>query len=771
MGAVYHARDVRLGRDVAVKVLPSELQADPERLRRFEREARAASALNHPNVLTVHDVGTEDGVSFITTELVLGRTLRDRIASGPLPPGELLDLAAQVAAGLAKAHEAGIVHRDLKPENVMVTEDGLVKILDFGLAKLREQEASGDVSAVATRTGTVLGTVGYMAPEQARGQEVDFRADQFALGAVLYEMATGQRAFHRSTAAATLSALLHDQPPPIRSRNAAVPRELQWIVERCLAKDPGARYAETREVARELTALRSGAALGPPPRQARRAQLAAAAALLLLLAAGAVLLLVPRGHQPPAARFSSIAVLPFQTLGPHTEDEYFADGMSEAIMTELTKVPGLLVISRNSVVGYKGRGVDPRQVGRDLHVSYVLDGSLQRADRSLRVSARLADAATGYQLWAEHYDGAIDDVFRLQDEISARVAGALRLSVAPSGRPRAAPPTGNLEAYDAYLRGRFQLHRVTIPERLEAIPFLERAIALDPGFALAHAALADAYSYKFFYADPEKEWERRAYAEIEKALAVDPNLAEAYLAKGNLLWTLPNGFPHEAAVEEYRRALRLNPNLLEAHTALGRLYQHVGLLDEALEELQTAQREDPGDNEVAGRIATTYFFRHNYEQALKHFERASLSRFGWGKAMVLSYLGHDTEALEVIDGVLRREPEDLRTLSARALLLARAGQRREARKEIERVAGAARNERGYSSYHHAQYNVAATYAVMGDKPRAVEWLRKAAAEGFPCYPFYASDPNLSGLERDPAFDSFMARLKEDWERRRAALRL
>jgi TolB-like protein/DNA-binding winged helix-turn-helix (wHTH) protein/Tfp pilus assembly protein PilF len=514
-----------------------------------------------------------------------------------------------------------------------------------------------------------------------------------------------------------------------------------------------------RPVARPWTRARSGLWLG-------------ALGTLALVAGVAVVAFYWRTPGTPAAappRPASIAVLPFDDLGQGGEDDYLADGLTETLITELARVPGLQVIGRNSAFQYKGKAVDLRRVGAELGVRYVLEGSIQRSGTQLRVNAQLIDAATGQHVWAEKYDRPASGIFPLQDEIARGVREATA-----GGRVGASakPLTDNPAAYDAYLRARFHFHR---PFKrggpkgyLDAIPLLERSVALDPGFARAHAALGNAYAMKFFFFNPDRHWEEQAHVEIEKALLLDPGLAEAFLARGNLLWTQPNRFPHEQAIREYRRALDADPNLAAARMALGKVYQHVGLLDKSLEELETALKTDPLNEETSFRIGQVHFYQHDYAKALSVWERRRDPH--WMRAAALSHAGRNDEAAQELERFLREQPASpVGVLSLQAVMLARSGDHAGAERRIRRVAGAARNERGYSSYHHHQYNVGAAYALMGRSRPAVEWLERAAAEGFPCYPFYEKDPDLRPLKDAPEFQAFMARLKQQWERYRQTL--
>ena len=795
MGEVYRASDTRLGREVAIKVLPEGLASDRDRLERFEKEARSASSLNHPNIVTIHDIGRTGATSYMAMELVEGRTLRELLVSGPLPIHKTLQIASQAADGLARAHAAGIVHRDLKPENIMVRTDGLAKILDFGLAKLAQApggSAEGShvpTAAPGTQTGVVLGTVGYMSPEQAHGRALDFRSDQFALGAILYEMVAGERAFAGASGVEILAAIIRDEPKPLRSMNPKTPASLGRIVERCLSKDPEERYGSTRDLAHDLRSLRETAKPGtsaampaPARRGIPRPVLWIAGVLLLgLLLAGAWGLFRPGSKAPPvsAVRARSIAVLPLANLGGRPEDEYFADGMTESLITDLARVPGMLVIARNSVFRYKGRKVELEKIGNELDVNYVLEGSVQRSGGRVRIHAKLIDVDSGFHLWADRYDRSLEDVFALQDDISARIAGALQVQLAPIGAGRdASAPTKNLEAYDAYLRGRHLY--LTSPGdagRESAIAMFERAVALDPGFALAHAALASGYVERIFRRDPRPEWEEKALAETEKALSLDPNLPEAYLARERVVWTRRNNFPHERAATDLRKAISLNPGLAEARIDLAAIYVHLGFFEKSEAESKLARRLDPHDFSISHFLISAYLFSQRYDLALAECERYESEvagrRHPW-KALALARLKRDGDAFALIENILGMDPKDPTfqremwesALGVYAVLLARAGDHRKSEQYIARAIEA---DRGLGHFHHSEYNIASAYALMGKPRLAVEWLEKAANNGFPCYPLFASDPNLSSLRSDPAYQSLMRKMKSDWERYRVTL--
>jgi TolB-like protein/DNA-binding winged helix-turn-helix (wHTH) protein len=507
-----------------------------------------------------------------------------------------------------------------------------------------------------------------------------------------------------------------------------------------------------------------------PPDLLRRlaaSRLKLAAALgVVIIASSALLLLRERPELPaPAPQARAVVALPFRTLSGN-DDEYIAEGIGEAVTTALSNLQRLVVISRNSAVAYKGRLVDPREVGKALGVTHVLDGTVQRSGPRLRVTVHLADTITGRQVWGAQYDRERTETFALQDAIVAGISRALRPDQ-PTAPPRAAP-TAHLGAYDEYLRGRHEFHADRIQNAPAAIARFERATALDPQFGLAHAALATAYASRFFYRDTDRELQQKAFVAIEKALAIDPNLAEAHLARANLLWTLPNGFPHERAVAEYRRAIGLNPNLGDARSALARVLMHLGFQDEAMVELRIAIQLDPSDREAAGRISHCYYYSHQHEQVLAELEHSD----SWFKANSLMHLGRMAEALQVARAHLARATQDkshieTQSRSTYALMLARSGDRTGAQRELAALASRLANVERYSHMHHAQFNAACALALLGRTREALHWLQTAADGGFPCYPFYKGEPSLAGLRGDPAFEAFLANLEKRWRHYRA----
>jgi serine/threonine protein kinase/Tfp pilus assembly protein PilF len=543
MGVVYLAEDTTLGRKVALKFLSRDVAPTDAARARLMREARAASTLNHPHICVIHEVGEHQGQPFIAMEWLEGETLKRRGDRGPIPVDVTLALAAQIADALDAAHTSGIVHRDLKPANLFLTKRGDAKVLDFGLATVAASEGDGDLSTRPpdqrlTDTGAVVGTVAYMAPEQARGERVDARSDLFSLGVVLYEMATGRPAFAGQTAAVTYDAILNRRLPPAREANPDVPAAFDVIVAQLLAKDPAARPQSARALLNELRAIgRARGERGSP-------------------AGGA--------STGPA----SIAVLPFANLSADPENEYFSDGLSEELLNALTRLPGLRVAARTSAFQFRGRNADIHEIGRLLNVDHVLEGSVRRAVNRLRITAQLSNVADGYHLWSERYDRVMADVFEIQDEITASIVKVLEPALLGTQKPIARLHGHNVEAFERYLKGRHHWHHRTPQSLRTGMAYFEEAIRLDPGYALAHAGLADSYAILIAYGYiPPSEGRSKAQELARRAMALDPGLAESHFAMA--LCTFWAGEDWPDAEPHFTRALEIQPRSSMAHVYYG----------------------------------------------------------------------------------------------------------------------------------------------------------------------------------------------------------
>ena len=561
MGEVYKARDPRLGRDVAIKVLPPSVAADPARLHRFAQEARAVAALSHANILAIFDIGPGT-VPFLVTELLEGETLRAVIERGPVPVRRATDIALQLVAGLAAAHGRGIVHRDLKPENVFLTRDGTVKILDFGLAKCETGlggAADADHTMAATSAGVILGTVGYMAPEQIRGEPADPRSDIFAVGTVLYEMVSGQRAFHGDSPADTMSAVLREQPPDLVLRTGTPPAVAR-IVRRCLEKDAAERFQSARDVRFALEAVTDAPDASPAA--------------------------------PKAANQKSIAVLPFANMSADAENQYFSDGLAEELINALTRLPGLHVASRTSAFRFRGREIDIRQIGKELGVATVLEGSVRKSGNRLRITAQLINVADGYHVWSERYDREMADVFAIQDEIVEAIVKAIAPSLAGEAKAAIKRGTDNQEAYELYLKGRHHWHQRSPAALQTALRLFEQVTTLDRDYALAYAGIADCLAiiraYGWF---PASTCRARARDAIERAQSLDASLPQVNFSHGLYLFLLETN--PDAALTWVQRAAALDPRMVEAQVYQAMIHAYQGHVAETLAYAATARRLDP----------------------------------------------------------------------------------------------------------------------------------------------------------------------------------
>ena len=745
MGEVYRARDTRLGREVAVKVLPPEVAADPDRRRRFEQEARAASSLNHPAIITIHDIGEETGLLFVVFELLEGETLRGRLAGGAVSRSTAGDWALQVARGLASAHEKGIVHRDLKPENLFVTRDGRVKILDFGLAKVVPAIAATAGTAAptltgATEPGVVLGTIGYMAPEQARGRPADPRSDIFAFGAILYEMASGSRAFSGESPVDTLTAILRETPRGLDAADGSLPADLVPILRRCLEKDPARRFPTARELEFALENLAPARA----------------------------------GSVPGASRAGrrAIAVLPFKSLSGTSEDAHLGVGLADATITELSRVRSLLVRPTAAILRYRNRPMDPQEAGRELGADAVVDGSFQSAGSRLRVTVQLIETAEGRPLWGTKIDASLEDVFGMQDEVSRRIVEALQVELTPADEHRlAAAALPASPAYELYLKGRVHLLSETrLPAINAAIECFEKALELDSGSALAMVGLADAWTRLGFSFDPEGDWYEKAEALCAKALSLSPDLPEGRYLRGRMLWNPRKGFDHAGAMREFAAALSGRPSLGEAHHRMAQVLNHIGLFEESLLAFDQALAISP-DESATLHVGLVRLLQGRFSQARELTESAqSGSLSAWGCYQLASCdlrLGDAAAASRTLDRGAREFPGDVLFLSLRAVLASFEGETAKARELAEAVV---RNRRSFGHYHHALYDLACVHAQLGEPKEAIGRLREAASGGFPCLPFFELDPLLAGARRDSGFEALTASLRAESEEYRRLYR-
>jgi serine/threonine protein kinase len=774
MGEVYRARDTRLGRDVALKILADAYTQDQDRIRRFRQEAIAASALNHPGILTIHEAGDVDGCQFIATELVDGETLRQILnQQGRLPLNEALTIAVQVAAALAAAHKAGIVHRDIKPENVMVRPDGYVKVLDFGIAKLTERpDESPDTGQITrtlsqTRDGAIVGTVPYMSPEQARGAAVDARSDIWSLGCLLYEMLAGRSPFAGPTTSDVLVGILDKEPAPLTAPPANIPAECGWIITKTLRKNADERYQKTEELLTDVRRLQEKLALEshqeralPPPRPSRpsfRIGAAVLAALLVAGAIGAVWYWRPRPASSSTATARSLAVLPLKSLD--AGDNYLGLGIADAVIRRTSQTGGMIVRPTSAIQRYMAEDVDALTAARQLSTDVVLEGSVQRAGDRLRVSVNLLRVGDGASLWADNFDLRTTDIFEIQDRVAREVAAHLQLRIDPAQQARLGRrPTTNPQAYEYYLRG---LHRLdqrmsfSVAEKAGAIDFFNRAIAADPDFALAHAQLALAYATgAVFRQAGAPATDERARAEIARAQALDPDLPEIALARAALLKSRFGGFRDDEAVRVLLAAQRIDANV--GHADLTYNYTHLGLAELAERAGERAVEIDPTSDYAKRQLIGSYGMSAQWDK-----RRAAQLRFFPGEPMDawdLLTVGRLNDARRAVDlGVTSDGADQLALARVKALLDALQGDGRSAKAAIPSLLSWHPVKDPY--YHHTAYVVACIYAAEANSAEAVKWLREAVATGFRAYPLFERDALLVKIRKAPEFVQFMKEMK------------
>jgi serine/threonine-protein kinase len=797
MGEVYLAEDATLGRPVALKVLLPEIAHDQNRIRRFIQEAKSASALNHPNILTVYEVGDFESSRFIVTEFIKGKTLRERLGDEPLALRDALDIALQVAAALNAAHEANIIHRDIKPENIMLRDDGLVKVLDFGLAKLTEQrnevvEAEAETRAlVRTAPGVIMGTAAYMSPEQARGKATDARTDIFSFGVVLYEMLAGQQPFAGETMSDTIAAILKTEPAPLSLVSEDVPKELERIVGRTLRKNPDERYqhikdllidlrdlkqeldftaklersaAPSKATADKATTIIQSARTTPNTKylagEIKNHQLAAITALLVLSISGVALYYFTRGNvsniQTSNAPIDSIAVLPFANAAQDPNAEYLSDGIAESLTNRLSQLSNLKVMSSSSVSRYKGKEQDAQKVGNELNVRAVLTGSVKQIGDQLVINVSLDDAKDNHHIWGEQYVRKFADVLAVQSEIAQEVSTNLRLRLTGTDKQQLAKRyTDNVEAYQLYLKGQYEWKKHTQEDLQKGIEYYNQAKELDPNYALAYFGLSASYgALGNNYLLPNEAFPKsKAYA--AKALAIDDTLAEAHAAMGAV--RLYYDWDWAEAEREFKRAQSLDPKNADAHHLYADSLEIMGRFDEAKAERKRALELDPLSpifNMADG--ATLYFARQNDEAIAQYEKTINLEpRF----VDTYFYLGQAYEQKKMYAQAIATYQKGITQSERNSWLIAALGHAYALTGERDKAQQSLAELREMSQRQYiSPYLFAIVYAGLGDKEQAFAWLDKAYQDRSFFLIWLKVEPLFDPLRDDPRFQDLLRRV-------------
>ena len=743
MGEVYLARDTILDRRVALKILPPNLAEDNDRMSRFVREAKLASALNHPNIITIHEIGELGGLHFIATEYIEGETLKTRLEAETLTLKAILEIALQVVSALDAAHSAGIVHRDIKPDNIMVRRDGIVKVLDFGLLKLTAADRSAvDTEGqtkmrVRTSAGVIMGTTAYMSPEQARGQEMDVRTDIWSFGCVLYEMLANQQAFHGETMTDVLANIIHQEPAPILAHRRDTPAELERIIAKTVRKNRDERYQSAKDLFQDLQQLHT--------------RLLVEAEIIRSGESDRV------SQIQPAPFLSSIAVLPFTNLSAEQDNDYFSEGLTDEIIMNLSKLQMLKVISRGSTMRYVKEGKTHKQTANDLGVQYLLEGSVRRYGGDLRITAQLVDALRDEYIWAETYRGTMKDIFDIQEKVAAEIAQALQLRLSPAEKQNLKKrPTENTGAYQLYLQGRFFWNKRSEEGLKTAIRYFEQAIEKDPQYAVAWAGIADSYSLLGEFGNiPRKELYPKARAAVNKALEIDDRLAEVHTSLASIL--MLSKWDWAGAKKEFKLALELNPNYATAHHWYSQWFLNMGRLEESLRMISRAAELDPVSQAILKDKGLVLYYQRQYDDAIDMARKTLELDPNYAAAHRLLSLGY--QGKQMFDEALV-EHEKWAALTGNkveaavtvAQLYAVSGRVEEARRLIADV------ERDKFVIDQIHRGLGLVYTALGEIDTAFKHLEESCERHEEALLTLKVDPKVDALRSDPRFVELLRKI-------------
>ena len=777
MGVVYRAEDTRLHRFVALKFLPDDVAKSPQILARFQREAQAASALNHPNICTIYDLGEESGRAFIAMEYLEGKTLKHTIAGRPMELEHVLSVAIDLADALDAAHAKGIVHRDIKPANIFITERGHAKILDFGLAKVSSaKSASGDANTLATHEadpdhltspGSTLGTVAYMSPEQVKGKELDARTDLFSFGVALYEMCTGTLPFRGDTSALIFKAILDREPTAAVRLNPDVPLKLEEIIGKALEKDRDVRYQHASDIRADLKRLKRDTESGktarvgtPMPSWPRRTTLVAAIAFVSIVALIAVAAFYFGSSR--RIRINSVAVLPFANVSADPSMEYLSDGITEGVIDRLSGLPNVKVISRTSAFRYKQRDIEPQKVAKELGVDALVTGRVVQRGDDLSVSAELVDAREDKQLWGEQYSRKLADVLTIQQEIATAISGNLRVRLTQEEKTRLAKsPATNPEAYQLYLKGRYHANQTTAAEVKKGIAYFQQAIDKDPGYALAYAGLADSYTVLgggYMYVPPSDSFPK-AKAAARKALELDDTLAEAHAALAYAVLFADWDWP--STEREFKRAIELNPNSALSHSRYAECLKTRLRFNESMAEAQRAQELDPLSPDIVSELGVVHFMARRYDASIVQFQKALdlnpnlpavHATLALAYAMKRMYPQAIAEYDKIADEDKVTTAENQFVAAVLGWLYAVSGRRTDALKIAEEFKDL--SVHAYVDF----YWPGMIYAGLGDKDAALRLLEKSYEQHGATMPYLAVDPFWYGMHSDPRYADLLRRM-------------